>query len=80
MSESPLSAEEIFPSLIDALSDGMASVNTLVHSNTTIFQVSIPADHAGKLIGKNGSLAVALRRVLVGFSGRDNHCYRLEMT
>ena len=79
MKENLLPADEIIPALLVSLSDGEATVRTLCHPNLTIFQVFIPDEHAGKLIGRNGSLADALRRVLVGFSGRDRHCYRLEI-
>jgi len=72
-------AADIFPTLIACLTEGTADVTILSNPTLTVFQVSIPDEHAGKLIGKHGSLASALRRVLVGFSGRDNHSYRLEI-
>ncbi len=72
-------AIEIFPELIFSLTDGRAKTNTVETSTKTTFQVSIPAECMGLIIGRNGSLENALRRVLVGFSGRDNHSYWLEI-
>ncbi len=72
-------AEEIIPNLIGCLTEGKADVTILKTPTLTVFQVFVPQEHIGKIIGKNGSLASALRRVLVGFSGRDEHSYRLEI-
>jgi len=69
----------IVPLLIMSLSDGHADVEVFETKNLILFQISIPPEHAGKLIGKQGTLADALRRVLVGFSGKDNRNYRLEI-
>ena len=69
----------IVPLLIMSLSDGHADIEVLETSNLILFQVSVPPEHAGKLIGKQGTLADALRRVLIGFSGKDNRNYRLEI-
>ncbi len=74
-----LPTREIIPALIMSLSDGNADVEILETSTLILFQVTVPAEHVGKLIGKQGSLADALRRVLVGFSGKDNRNYRLEI-
>jgi predicted RNA-binding protein YlqC (UPF0109 family) len=70
---------KIIPALIGCLTEGKADVKILETPTLTVFQVFVPAEHIGKIIGKNGSLASALRRVLVGFSGRDGHSYRLEI-
>ena len=73
------SAKELFPALISLLTDGKAEITTLETPTKTTFQVLAPAEVMGLIIGKNGSTESALRRLLVGFSGRDNHSYWLEI-
>jgi len=73
-------ATEIFPLLIESLTEGKAAVETIPLSNLTLFQVTF-ADkrYVGKIIGRNGSLVSALRQVLITFSGSDDHSYRIEV-
>ena len=73
------SAKELFPELVLSLTDGKAEITTKETPSKTVFQVFVPSECMGLIIGKNGSLESALRRVLVGFSGRDNHSYWLEI-
>ena len=71
--------EGLVTSIVQALCDDTASVQILSDSNTTIFKVTLPAAHMGKLIGRNGSLVSAIRRILVGLSGRDGRSYLIEV-
>ena len=72
-------AKEIILMLLHSLTEGNADINIIETQTLTIFEVRVPKEHVGKIIGKGGSIAFALRRVLASYSGRDNRCYRLEV-
>ncbi len=48
-------------------------------ANTTVIVVEVDPTDRGKIIGKNGVIADALRTLLVAVSGKEGHRYILEI-
>lgn len=60
----------LLKTMLMALVDDSASVNVIVNQgeNTTVFEVKVAKPDVGKVIGRQGRTASAIRLVLNGFS------------
>ena len=54
-------------------------VNELEREDTTVFELRVAKEDLGKVIGKQGRTARAIRALLSATAGRDNRKARLEI-
>jgi predicted RNA-binding protein YlqC (UPF0109 family) len=54
-------------------------VNEVEREDTTIFELRVAKEDLGKVIGKQGRTARAIRALLTATAGRDNRKARLEI-
>lgn len=54
-------------------------VNELERDDTTIYELRVAKEDLGKVIGKQGRTARAIRALLSATAGRDNRKARLEI-
>ena len=54
-------------------------VNELERDDTTVYELRVAKDDLGKVIGKQGRTARAIRALLTATAGRDNRKARLEI-
>jgi predicted RNA-binding protein YlqC (UPF0109 family) len=54
-------------------------VNELEREDTTVFELRVAKEDLGKVIGKQGRTARAIRALLTATAGRDNRKARLEI-
>ena len=67
----------IVKSLVDH--EDKIEVKEVTGSFTTIFEVSVDKEDVGKLIGKQGNTAKAIRTILKAVSKKDNKKYVLNI-
>jgi predicted RNA-binding protein YlqC (UPF0109 family) len=68
---------EIVQALVDQPEE--VAVNEIGGSHTTVLEVSVAKTDMGKVIGKKGRTAQAIRTVLGAVSGKSRRRYRLEI-
>ena len=54
-------------------------VNEVEREDTTVFELRVAKEDLGKVIGKQGRTARAIRALLTATAGRDNRKARLEI-
>jgi predicted RNA-binding protein YlqC (UPF0109 family) len=54
-------------------------VNELERDDTTVYELRVAKEDLGKVIGKQGRTARAIRALLTATAGRDNRKARLEI-
>jgi len=54
-------------------------VNELEREDTTVYELRVAKEDLGKVIGKQGRTARAIRALLTATAGRDNRKARLEI-
>jgi hypothetical protein len=69
--------KEIAQALVDQ--PEKVSVSEIVGENTNVLELSVTKSDMGKVIGKQGRNAQALRTILSAASGRDRKRYILEI-
>jgi len=69
--------KEIAQALVDQ--PEKVSVSEIVGENTNVLELSVAKSDMGKVIGKQGRNAQALRTILSAASGRDRKRYILEI-
>jgi predicted RNA-binding protein YlqC (UPF0109 family) len=67
----------IAESLVDNRDD--VQVNEVEREDTTVFELRVAKEDLGKVIGKQGRTARAIRALLTATAGRDNRKARLEI-
>lgn len=67
----------IASSLVD--NRGAVQVNEVERDDTTVFELRVDKDDLGKVIGKQGRTARAIRALLSAAAGKDNRRARLEI-
>jgi len=68
---------EIVKALVDQPDE--VSVNEIVGSHTIILEVRVAKMDLGKVIGKRGVTAQAIRTILTAASGKNRQSYRFEL-
>ena len=69
--------EYIVQSLVDNQDE--VRINTIDGSAETIIELRVAESDVGKVIGKNGSVARALRTLLSAMAAQDDQNYSLEI-
>lgn len=54
-------------------------VNRIDSEKTTIIEILAPKEDVGKVIGKNGAMAKALRTICSSISGKHDHRYLVQI-
>lgn len=72
---------EVVKSIVTSLVDGPEDVEVVAveGSHSTIIEVDVHPDDRGKIIGRKGTIAAALRTILKAASGKDKKRYILEI-
>ena len=68
---------EIVQALVDQPEE--VSVNEIGGSHTTVLEVSVAKTDMGKVIGKQGRTAQAIRTILSAAAGKERKRYMLEI-
>ncbi len=68
---------EIVKALVDQPEE--VSVNEIGGSHTTVLEVSVAKTDMGKVIGKQGRTAQAIRTILSAAAGKERKRYMLEI-
>ena len=73
--------KDLIREIVQALVDQpeKVSVSEIVGENTNVLELSVAKSDMGKVIGKQGRNAQALRTILSAASGRDRKRYILEI-
>jgi predicted RNA-binding protein YlqC (UPF0109 family) len=73
--------KDLIKEIVQALVDQpeIVSVSEIVGENTNVLELSVAKSDMGKVIGKQGRNAQALRTILSAASGRDRKRYILEI-
>lgn len=73
--------EELVKFIAKSLVDDPSSVKTTVTENdsTVVIELSVAPDDMGKVIGKQGRIAKAIRTVIKAASGREKKRYLVEI-
>ena len=69
--------EQIAKALVDSPEE--VSVSEIEGERTTVFELRVAKNDIGKIIGKHGRTAQAIRTVLSAASGKARKHYRLEI-
>jgi len=69
---------QIVELIVKNLSGGSASIEIIYQDEITIYQVKSPMKDLGALIGKKGNVAQSIKNILMAFSGKERHSYRVE--
>ena len=72
---------ELVENIVKALVDEpeRAQVNETVGSSVVIFEISVSPDDMGKVIGKDGRIANAIRTVVKAAGAKDNKKVTVEI-
>jgi len=73
--------KELISFISESLVDdrGAVQVSEVEREDTTVFELKVAKDDLGKVIGKQGRTAKAIRALLAASAGRDNRKVRLEI-
>jgi predicted RNA-binding protein YlqC (UPF0109 family) len=73
--------KDLITEIVQALVDqpGEVSVNEIGGSHTTVLEVRVSKTDMGKIIGKQGRTAQAMRTILSAASGKTRKRYILEI-
>jgi len=73
--------KDLITEIVQALVDqpGEVSVNEIDGSHTTVLEVKVAKTDMGKIIGKQGRTAQAMRTILGAASGKTRKRYILEI-
>ncbi|MEJ2487956.1 MAG: KH domain-containing protein [Anaerolineales bacterium] len=73
--------KDLITEIVQALVDqpGEVSVNEIGGSHTTVLEVRVAKTDMGKIIGKQGRTAQAMRTILSAASGKTRKRYILEI-
>ena len=76
-----MSMKDLITEMVQALVDqpGEVSVNEIGGSHTTVLEVRVAKTDMGKIIGKQGRTAQAMRTILSAASGKTRKRYILEI-
>lgn len=69
--------EEIVRMLVDQPDE--VQINEIIGEHAHVLEVRVARSDLGKVIGKRGAHALAIRTLLVGASGKDKKRYILEI-
>jgi predicted RNA-binding protein YlqC (UPF0109 family) len=73
--------KELLETLVKAIVDRPEAVelNEIVGSHAHVFELKVAKEDLGKVIGKGGAHASAIRTILSAVSGKENKRYILEI-
>lgn len=76
-----MKAYDVILGVVSALVDdpGKVKIRTLEGEKNTVFELSVAKPDLGKVIGRKGKMAGALRIILTGIGGKDGRNYALEI-